>query len=399
MKSAALLALPALVFGHGHMTIPPSRNGGRVEMAADCMKGECMWFSQPDAGGKTYGNDSHIATIPGEPTLNAPELRTFNVEVNGGPRDFSRYNPWRAPGSAPIIGSGCGRAGGGGVREGDGGTAKEFGLVQNMDGADLPPLSGINETVWTVGSVQEVAWAVNANHGGGYAYRLCKKGAGPYEGVSEECFQRGHLAFAGDTSEILWTDRFGANQSKTTRVPIPRVIASGNMTTPRGSMWARVPIPACRFTGADMHWPADQCQDGDCAGCCASVPAKYAGNPRYNISWWRSQDCVAFCAGNGLPGSCPDGKAQFAPPLPGLASLWSSWCWGDAPRGKGLGDSPTPGCTPGSHDANPMMKVNIVDRVVVPQNLPTGEYMLSWRWDAEQSRQVWQNCADVTIAA
>lgn len=174
------------------------------------------------------------------------------------------------------------------------------------------------------------------------------------------------------------------------------------MTTPKGSMWARVPIPACRLTGSDMGWPADQCHDSDCAACCATVPAKFAhGPPRYNLSWWRAQDCVAACAANGAPGSCPDGKVQFPPPLPGLASLWSAWCWGDAPRdstdGKRVGDIPTPGCVPGSHDANEMMKVNIVDRVVVPATLPAGEYLLSWRWDCEQTEQVWQNCADVTI--
>jgi hypothetical protein len=29
--------------------------------------------------------------------------------------------------------------------------------------------------------------------------------------------------------------------------------------------------------------------------------------------------------------------------------------------------------------------------------LPAGEYVLSWRWDVEQSPQVWANCADITI--
>jgi hypothetical protein len=37
-------------------------------------------------------------------------------------------------------------------------------------------------------------------------------------------------------------------------------------------------------------------------------------------------------AGNGLPGSCPAGELQFAEPIPGLSSLWSSWLWCDAPR-------------------------------------------------------------------
>lgn len=40
---------------------------------------------------------------------------------------------------------------------------------------------------------------------------------------------------------------------------------------------------------------------------------------------------------------------------------------------------------------------NIVDRVVVPADIAAGDYVLSWRWDCEQSNQVWQNCADVTV--
>lgn len=35
----------------------------------------------------------------------------------------------------------------------------------------------------------------------------------------------------------------------------------------------------------------------------------------------------------------------------------------------------------------------------VPNDLPSGDYLLSWRWDCEQSAQVWQNCADVRIEA
>mgnify|MGYP001184049935 CR=1 FL=1 len=40
---------------------------------------------------------------------------------------------------------------------------------------------------------------------------------------------------------------------------------------------------------------------------------------------------------------------------------------------------------------------SIVDKVRVPQE--EGEYVLSWRWDCEESDQVWMSCADVEIAA
>ena len=35
----------------------------------------------------------------------------------------------------------------------------------------------------------------------------------------------------------------------------------------------------------------------------------------------------------------------------------------------------------------------------LPDNLETGDYLLSWRWDCEESTQVWENCADVRITA
>jgi hypothetical protein len=108
-----------------------------------------MWFSQ-------HANNS------GVPTNNAAPTRTYNTDISDGPLDFTRLSPWRAPGSARVTGSGCGRAGGGPAREYNGGTAKEFGLIQNMDGTDLP---SVGNTVWRTGTIAEVAWAVNANHG------------------------------------------------------------------------------------------------------------------------------------------------------------------------------------------------------------------------------------------
>ena len=44
-----------------------------------------------------------------------------------------------------------------------------------------------------------------------------------------------------------------------------------------------------------------------------------------------------------------------------------------------------------------MMQTNIVDKVQIPKDTTPGEYVLSWRWDCEQTKQIWQNCADVTI--
>ena len=41
----------------------------------------------------------------------------------------------------------------------------------------------------------------------------------------------------------------------------------------------------------------------------------------------------------------------------------------------------------------------IADQVVIPQSLKPGKYILGWRYDCEETAQVWQNCADVNIVA
>ena len=39
----------------------------------------------------------------------------------------------------------------------------------------------------------------------------------------------------------------------------------------------------------------------------------------------------------------------------------------------------------------------IEDELVVPSDLPPGDYVLGWRWDCEMTSQVWSSCADITV--
>ena len=43
--------------------------------------------------------------------------------------------------------------------------------------------------------------------------------------------------------------------------------------------------------------------------------------------------------------------------------------------------------------------VTIVDLVQLPEWLSAGAYVLGWRWDCEETAQVWASCADVHIDA
>ena len=41
----------------------------------------------------------------------------------------------------------------------------------------------------------------------------------------------------------------------------------------------------------------------------------------------------------------------------------------------------------------------IVDGLMVPTDLVPGDYVLGFRWDCEQTSQVWSSCADITVIA
>ena len=43
--------------------------------------------------------------------------------------------------------------------------------------------------------------------------------------------------------------------------------------------------------------------------------------------------------------------------------------------------------------------LEIVDTVQLPKALPAGEYVLGFRYDCEESNQVWSSCSDVKIVA
>lgn len=43
--------------------------------------------------------------------------------------------------------------------------------------------------------------------------------------------------------------------------------------------------------------------------------------------------------------------------------------------------------------------LEIVDSVRLPARLAPGPYVVQWRWDCEESSQIWLNCADVTVTA
>jgi len=84
---------------------------------------------------------------------------------------------------------------------------------------------------------------------------------------------------------------------------------------------------------------------------------------------------------------------MFEPPLPGLYGYGIAACFDFSGDGKS-----TPLCTAKEEQHwIEKFKFNIIDKVQVPVDLIPGEYVLSFRWDTEQTPQVWANCADITV--
>jgi len=193
-----------------------------------------------------------------------------------------------------------------------------------------PGFTDLVTTEWTPGSVVEAAWAMVANHGGGYAYRLCKVPEEGMGGLTEECFTQGHLQFYGDKQWIeLGEDRIEIEAVRTREG-----------TFPEGSQWTRNPIPNCL-------WPEVTGPDGD-----PIIDSLAAGYLPPDMS-------TNICSAG----------YQFPPPFPGLSGFWNF----------------------------NYTTTSIVDKLSVPSDLPPGDYVLSWRWEAEKSFQIWSTCANIKI--
>uniref|UniRef100_A0A6V4EJH4 Chitin-binding type-4 domain-containing protein n=1 Tax=Prymnesium polylepis TaxID=72548 RepID=A0A6V4EJH4_9EUKA len=203
------------------------------------------------------------------------------------------------------------------------------------------------------------------------SYRLCKLPTGSSSDVSEECFQRTPLEFASDTQ---WLQYDNETYQYDKMVKLPRFalpLRKTNVGThPAGSWWARVPVPGCRLCDQSV------CGAGLMPNMTQKTHVPEEGNFTYygGLPWFHQQQCAQSCAGLNLT-ACPPGLTQFAEPLPGISGYTGTY-------------------PPIGHNGLPY---SIVDVVKVPSDLEPGEYLLSWRWDCEQSHQIWQNCADVRI--
>lgn len=386
------LFLPA-ARGYGMMLEPISRN---APVGINTLGGS-MWFSQGCSIGCSQCNDTGVPVDPGfpgpgyvppspnvgsylgdecpndhakskKPTINDPTLLTMNYDVRFQPSLAS--HPWRAPGSTPGLDP-CGLAGGAHTNMSyrAGGFGPQTGYPQGFRGSKLPPIPKHLRSVWKAGSIANVTWVSVANHAGGYSYALCPAD----QELTEACFEETPLQFVDDktTLRYMFLTGNGTLGSNRTEVVIPAQRVTEGVL-PKGSMWSKNPIPP---------------------GSWVSGKGLAVERPRQGTA----------PQGNNQP-------AQFEPP-----AGCDENCWGYQPCNVGYthpsyeGWNHTLDKLPNCSRASPGAPVKngegcchttaynaLVDKVHVPQ-VPPGEYVVRWRWDCEQSPQIWSGCGDILI--
>lgn len=285
----------------------------------------------------------------------------------------------------------CGVAGGD-VKQGKPGNGGDPppGYKQGFHGDKMPPLKGDRwQRTYKQGDVVEMAWSLVANHGGGYQYRLCPKS----EVQTEECFQKTPLEFVGDEQYIQYATYQGGPGPNDTpainppekvwptpinltdRVSIPAMRVNTG-TIPAGSTWTRNPIPACNaFAGGAFNIK------------CGDNHGKSPGDFQFPPAG-PDEKRPGFLLGGFGGGSC-GGCSQPGGNNP-------SFCKKDGPHGPTGQDGPS-NCTAQQVDDH-YFEFSVVDKVRIPK-VPPGDYVVSFRWDCEQTPQIWATCSDVKIAA
>lgn len=319
-----------------------------------CSSGQsCFWFTQGSSIGclTADGNGTRLPNLdhcPGERApdfdplkiegaLN-PKYRTVNVDSKpGSVADIWKFNPWRAPGKAPVADP-CGMAGGNTYEVFNAGAynATKFAKQGDLGTKVLKPRP--TGTVWKSGGVERTRWELTAAHGGGYIYQLCPAGSE----LTEECFASNSLAMAPGIDGGPPQHKVLHNDPSDDYVVNATVVREGG-----GIGWTLHPILYKTSIPCDWNPAAiGQHCDWHCNRC---------GAP-----WWAAD------------GACPDHNCEHTAGLPRHVNYGSAW------------------------NAPPINSATIEDHVVVPK-VPAGDYVLRWRWDCEASSQIWTTCSDITI--
>ena len=366
--------------GHGSMVSPRSRNSidylVNVNTAkcsnitgSECNNGQAsFWYSQgcfigcPTCDNKSGRRQVDLCGLRKKQTLTNPLYWSVNRDAEpGSPYDIYKHNPWRAPGSAPVMDA-CGLAGGSYSRT-NGAEAGDYIKTIYAKHGDigtqvLKPLPDYTPPIYKRGGTAEVTWHMRNNHGGGYSYRLCPL-PNNFTDLTEECFQQNPLDFVIGEQAIVFPNgtMLKLKPEQTTFV--------NKGTHPNGSMWSMIPMPPTLLGPCCLPGPNDtnstpyHCREEESeVGCENSICEPCPGTPGSDCSRCDQVSQV-------LPNRYKKSR-EFLPPCPNCQGVdWNGY--------------------------------SVRDIIKIPINITPGKYILGFRYDCEATAQVWSNCADIVI--
>lgn len=135
--------------------------------------------------------------------------------------------------------------------------------------------------------------------------------------------------------------------------------------------------------------------------CFQQMPLRFAGDTQW-VQYGEGGVKTEFLANRTTEGTWPEGSQWTKNPIPACHALDGGWMeeMAGCPKNGPQFPPPAPGLlgygesylAPGL----PQFLFSIMDYLEVPDIEP-GEYVLSFRWDCEQTPQIWNGCSDITI--
>jgi len=149
--------------------------------------------------------------------------------------------------------------------------------------------------------------------------------------------------------------------------------------------------------------PEEGLYSGVTEECFQATPLRFHGDNQWIQYGVDASTRTEFPAARTTVGTTPAGSQWTRNPIPACASMDGGWFETDASVCKDgtWFEPPVPGAfgygevvaAPGAST----LRFSIGDYLEVPADLELGHYVLSFRWDCEQTTQVWNGCSSIKI--
>jgi len=135
--------------------------------------------------------------------------------------------------------------------------------------------------------------------------------------------------------------------------------------------------------------------------CFQQTPLKFVGDTQWVQYGEDKETRIEIPATRTSQGTTPKGSQWTKNPIPACIGGLGGFYYPDAKCPNGTQFPPPKPELYGfgvntAHNYMPF-QFSIIDKVMVPKDLAPGQYVLSFRWDTEQTPQVWNTCASIAL--